>query len=665
MTMFSHLNDWVAKNISHKLLVAFFLVFFGTYLATALVVLTAVRSSVVGAEHDALEQMASFKLNSLNTHFGQLETDLHAWSKLDVMNDLASGDVDQRVARALEDMKADYALKGNLYAFNAAGELVASSESRRRNLVLPAIWQTGDGVTFIDKHASPLDGKPIAALATPVYSSFAKGLQLGTLVVTYPWSAVRETLADHAMLLRAGTPPVVLESTLDGVSDEGVLAALARAKPDDVWLRVGHAIYLNHAAANGRDRLLADWKVVVFRTPTYLNHTLSMVAWELAGLCALITLPLIMVIRWLANRLTAPLRELTGFVAGITGTGDLSQRLAPTSRDELGTLTTAFNHMTGRLDAAAQERERFVRELELSAQELERKVEIRTRELTEANAEQTRILTELQSAQSQLIQQEKLASLGQLVAGVAHELNNPIGFIYANFPHLEEYVRTLLDVLDSLRQLPMSDEARAELERRLEEADIDYLRGDLLKIIRSGQSGATRIKDIISSLRSFSRLDEAVEKNARLEDGLDDTLALLHHHLQKRIEVAKDYQLNTSILCHPGQLNQVFMNILYNAIQAIDGPGTITVSTRREDGWAVVVIADTGRGIPAETLGRIFDPFFTTKKVGEGTGLGLSISYGIVQNHGGRIEVDSTPGKGTTFTIRLPIDGKPANQPGN
>lgn len=665
MSIFSRLNDWVAKNISHKLLVAFFLVFFGTYLATALVVLTAVRSSVVGAEHDALEQMASFKLNSLNTHFDQLRTDLHAWSKLDVMNDLASGDVDQRVARALEDMKADYALKGDLYAFNAAGQLIASSDNRRRNTLLPAAWRPGKAITFVDKHASPLDGSPIAALSTPVYSSFAKDLQLGTLVVTYPWSAVRETLAEQAMLLRTGTPPVILESTLRGVGGESVIEALGRTRPGDVWLQLGPTRYLAHAAANGSGRLLADWEVVVFRSPTYLNHTLSVVAWELAALCAVITLPLIMVIRWLANRLTAPLRDLTGFVAGITGTGDLSQRLAPTSRDELGTLTTAFNHMAGRLDAAAQERERFVRELEFSAQELEKKVQARTRELTAANAEQARILAELQSAQSQLIQQEKLASLGQLVAGVAHELNNPIGFIYANFPHLEEYVRTLLDVLDGMRQLPMSDEARAELERRLEEADIDYLRGDLLKIIRSGQSGATRIKDIISSLRSFSRLDEAVEKNARLEDGLDDTLALLRHHLQKRIEVVKDYRLNTAILCHPGQLNQVFMNILYNAIQAIEGPGTVTVSTRREEGWAVVAIADSGCGIPAETLGRIFDPFFTTKKVGEGTGLGLSISYGIVQNHGGRIEVDSAPGKGTTFTIRLPIDGKPASQPGS
>lgn len=651
----ARLYNWMTHSISHKLLLAFFSVFFGTYLITAAVVLTAVRSSVADSERGALNQLAHFTLNSLNTRFDQLAVNLQAWSKLDVMNDLPAGDVDQRIRRALQDMKTDYSLNGTLYVFNAAGKLVASSDNHDLNASLPQAWQAHHGITFIDKHANPLSKGNIVALATPIRSSFARNFDLGTLVITYPWSAIRDELGDSTLLVRSGQSPVLLASTLKGASEVDVLKILESVNKDATWLTVGARNYMAQHAVNDADKIATHWEIVIFRSPDALDHTLGTVTLQLLALWLAITLPLILIIRFGANHLSAPARQLTRFVTEITETGDLSRRLNPSSQDELGTLTVTFNTMTERLEAAAMERERFVHKLEQSAQDLEQKVVRRTAELTQANEELSRILSELQSAQSQLIQQEKMASLGQLVAGVAHELNNPIGFIYANFPHLEEYVRTLLELIGVIQTLPLPDDVREELAARLEAADIDFIRDDLLKIIRSGQSGATRIKEIISSLRSFSRLDEAVEKSVRLEDGLEDTLALLHHHLQKRIEVIRDYRLNMEILCHPGRLNQVFMNILYNATQAITGEGTITVSTRREDDWAIVEIADSGPGIPPETIGRIFDPFFTTKKVGEGTGLGLSISYGIVQDHGGQIDVNSTVGTGTTFTIRIPI----------
>lgn len=651
----AHLYRWMTRSISHKLLLAFFSVFFGTYLVTAAVVLTAVRSSVADSERGALNQLAHFTLNSFDTHFDQLATNLQAWSKLDVMNDLPAGDVDQRIRRALEEMKAEYSLNGALYVFNATGKLIASSDNHALNVALPPAWQAQHGVTFIDKHASPFGKGDIVALATPIRPSFARNLNLGTLVITYPWSAIRDELGSDTLLLRAGPDPVVLDSTLKDTSKDDIRSALNAVDKDATWMTVGKQNYLVQHAVNEKGEILTHWEIVMFRSPAALDHTLSTVALQLLALWLIITVPLSLIIRFGANRLSAPARQLTRFVTEITETGDLSRRLSPSSQDELGTLTITFNTMTERLEAAASERERFVQKLEQSAQDLEQKVVQRTAELTQANDELSRILSELQSAQSQLIQQEKMASLGQLVAGVAHELNNPIGFIYANFPHLEEYVRTLLDLINVIQKLPLPDEVRDEFSAKLEAADIDFIRDDLLKIIRSGQSGATRIKEIISSLRSFSRLDEAMEKSVRLEDGLDDTLALLHHHLQKRIVVQRDYQLNAEILCHPGRLNQVFMNILYNAIQAITGEGIITISTRREHDWAVVEITDTGPGIPAETIGRIFDPFFTTKKVGEGTGLGLSISYGIVQDHNGQIDVQSTVGAGTTFTIRIPF----------
>ncbi|MDR3390555.1 MAG: ATP-binding protein [Sulfuriferula sp.] len=655
-TMLLAMRVWFGRTIARKLLLAFFFVFLITYLATALVVLSAVRTAVTKAELDTLAQLAHLKLNNLDIRFELLATDLRAWSKLDVMNDLASGDVDKRVERALQGMKNDYTLKGDLYAFDALGHLLASTKPQQGTITLPAIWRPHNQLSFVDKHANPFSGEDIVALSAPVTSGFSSSFQLGTLVLVYPWSEVKNALTDNSILLRRQTVPVLLESTLANVTAADLPTVLA---DQTGWVQIGNQSYLVNNA-RGNNGLISNWQVEVLRKPESLYRTLNSVALQLAALCLILALPLTLSIRWLARRLTAPLRDLTQFVAGITKTGDLSKRLALRSHDEIGTLASAFNHMAARLESASVERERFVHELEVFAEELEDKVRDRTQKLTASNAELTQALNNLKSAQSQLIHQEKMASLGQLVAGVAHELNNPIGFIYANFPHLEEYAHTLLNLLDELRNQPMPEDAKAHMDARMAEADLEFLRKDLLKIIRSGQSGATRVKEIISSLRSFSRLDEAVVKAVRLEDGLDDTLALLHHHYKNHLTIVKDYQLNVPVLCRPGQLNQVFMNIIYNAIQATPNKGTITVSTHLRGDWAVVTITDTGRGIPPEVLGRIFDPFFTTKQVGEGTGLGLSISYGIVEQHGGRIMVASEPGHGTTFTIYLPL---PQNTP--
>jgi signal transduction histidine kinase len=239
---------------------------------------------------------------------------------------------------------------------------------------------------------------------------------------------------------------------------------------------------------------------------------------------------------------------------------------------------------------------------------------------------------------------------------VAHELNNPVGFIYANFPQLEEYFKELLELIDELLSLPMGESSHKLAQQQIKDIDLDFIREDILEIIRSGKSGASRIKEIVYSLRSFSRLDEAELKSVLLEDGLNDTLAILNHQTKGRIKVIKDYQLNEPVICFAGQVNQVFMNIIYNGIQAISGEGTLTITTRKEDEWAVVTIEDSGAGIPQDIIDKIFDPFFTTKKIGEGTGLGLSISYGIIEKHGGRIEVKSEEGKGTRFTISLKLN---------
>jgi signal transduction histidine kinase len=246
------------------------------------------------------------------------------------------------------------------------------------------------------------------------------------------------------------------------------------------------------------------------------------------------------------------------------------------------------------------------------------------------------------------VQQEKMAALGKLVAGVAHEMNTPIGTITSNADTLSRSLTRLRDVVKS-EDCPEGVRQSSGLTKVL---------GVLEDISRINQLACDRIITIVSSLRNFARLDEADFQMADLHQGLESTLTLVHHELKNRIQVVKEYGDIPSIRCHPNQINQIFMNMLVNGAQAIKNEGVITIRTFREDDIVNVQFSDTGVGIPPENLPRIFDPGFTTKGVGVGTGLGLSICFKIVQDHGGRIDVDSEPGKGSTFTIRLPLEGK-------
>ena len=372
----------------------------------------------------------------------------------------------------------------------------------------------------------------------------------------------------------------------------------------------------------------------------------------LLGLILLV--PVGFVIRLISLMLTRPLHSLKETVSRVARDKDLSIRSAVTTNDEIGILAHAFNDMAENLDISATERETALKKLETLNKTLENRVLDRTSDLKEANDEMSKALETLKSTQSQLVQSEKMASLGQMVAGVAHELNNPIGYIYANFPHLKEYITEVFQFVDEIQSLNMPKDMKEELEKKISEYDLDFLKEDLNNMIQSGQLGASRIKEIVASLKSFSRLDEGEMKEVIIEKGIDDTLSILNHYLKGRIEVEKIYELKEPVLCKSGQINQVFTNIIYNAIQSIEGKGKIIISTRSVGDMAHIEISDTGSGIPEDIIDNIFDPFFTTKKVGEGTGLGLSISYGIIENHGGTLSVSSELGQGTTFAIAIP-----------
>ncbi|GAB6043545.1 ATP-binding protein [Endothiovibrio diazotrophicus] len=282
-----------------------------------------------------------------------------------------------------------------------------------------------------------------------------------------------------------------------------------------------------------------------------------------------------------------------------------------------------------------------------------------------AEARQRELIEKLQQAHVQLLQSEKLATIGQLAAGVAHEINNPVGYISSNLNTLKGYLDELFQLLATYEAAEGALADPSALERirgTKRRVDFDFLKEDVTNLLAESDEGVERVKKIVADLKDFSRVGEMTFAPADLHKGLDSTLNVVHNELKYKAEVVREYGDLPEVECVLPQLNQVFMNLLVNAAQAIETRGRITVRSGREGEWVWVEVADDGRGIEAENLKKLFDPFFTTKPVGKGTGLGLAVSYGIVQNHGGRIEVASSPGEGTSFKVWLPIvRAKPAD----
>lgn len=273
--------------------------------------------------------------------------------------------------------------------------------------------------------------------------------------------------------------------------------------------------------------------------------------------------------------------------------------------------------------------------------------------------EQVRLITRLREAHDQLLQSEKMASIGQLAAGIAHEINNPVGFVNSNVGTLKNYLVTLFGVIEGYDEAVSGAAPGSSVARRLTEirknAEVDFLKEDTADLISESMDGLKRVKDIVQALKDFSHVGETEWQLADLHQGIDSTLNIVANEIKYKATVEKHYGQLPEIKCMASQLNQVFMNLLVNAAHAIADNGVIAIRTGAANGWVWVAISDTGCGIPVENMNRIFEPFFTTKPVGSGTGLGLSLSYSIVNKHGGRIEVDSQPGAGTTFTVRLPM----------
>jgi len=301
-------------------------------------------------------------------------------------------------------------------------------------------------------------------------------------------------------------------------------------------------------------------------------------------------------------------------------------------------------------------------ELAVANRKLEARVEAGNEALQREKQALIESLARIERTQGQLLQSEKMAAVGQLAAGVAHEINNPVGFVNSNLGSLASYIDRLFSVIGAYETLeaalPPEHPARVAVGEARQAAELDYLRVDIPDLLRESSEGLVRVKRIVSDLKDFSHVDEAEWQKVDLNRGLESTLNVVWNEIKYKAEVTKDFGDLPPVNCIPAQINQVFMNLLVNAAQAIETAGKITLRTGVDGDEAWVEIADTGKGMSEEVRARIFEPFYTTKPVGQGTGLGLSISWDIVQRHGGQIAVRSSPGQGCVFRIQLPIDGQ-------
>jgi len=368
----------------------------------------------------------------------------------------------------------------------------------------------------------------------------------------------------------------------------------------------------------------------------------------LIAVVSLTSLLVVILVFHIARKFSVPIKDLTR-TAQQLAKGNLSRRAEVGSSDEIGRLARSFNFMAESLEERS-------RELTSLNRNLEEKVMARTRALEDANREMAEAYHELKETQFQLVQSEKLASLGQLVAGIAHEIKNPLNFIYGNTGFLRDYIIKMEQLVELYEQVSaLGEEEKRRVERFKEDIGYAFIIQDLQTLVDNFEEGAQRIHSIVGDLRTFSRMETGEFKPIDLHEAIDLALNLLHNEFKGRVEIVKQYGDIPQVEGQMGKINQVLMNLLINAGQAIPGEGRITITTRKAGRYVEIIVEDNGEGMTPDQLEHIFEPFFTTKPVGAGTGLGLSISYAIIQDHRGTITVSSKPGEGSSFCISLPI----------
>ena len=583
---------------------------------------------------EGLQQNTELAAYSIKQGFIYEHNNLNAWAQLDVMIDLITDDLDKRIINTLNLLKLNYHLPGDLILVNDKNQVIASTNIDIKNVdsFEGEMQLTGDLI-----HHGQIISK------VPVYLSILPDTVSGYLILTHPWQEVIKQLAkplQEFLIVYQGNvyhfnQDTLLHSSSKDEIDFTKLYWLMDEK-EKIHSRQVNLLDLSKSSVDIYGMVNKDAALKPIRSTLFL----------IAIVTLLLLIPIAFISFWSSNRFLKPIIDLQQTAEKIAESGDLSLIIKIERHDEIGRLASILNKMTHNLKESFEKNKKSNDELQLLTETLEVRVQERTKELSQA-------LEKLKNAQSQLVQSEKMSSLGQLVAGIAHELNNPISSVYVNTPILKQYINDLVEIIDFINS---SDCDKQTVLKKLDEIDFEFIKEDIFELLNAQEDAAKRIRDIVLSLRTFSRLDEAEIKAIDLNQGIDNTINILRHETKHRIEIHRNYQLDQAVECFPGEINQVILNILANAAQAIDGEGNIWVSTAiTEDQMAKITIRDDGVGLPQSIIDKIFDPFFTTKPVGVGTGLGLSISYGIIEKHHGRIIVENVQPHGAQFTIEIPI----------
>jgi signal transduction histidine kinase len=599
---------FLTRSIPRKILASLVAIYVTTYIATAIVVYSGVRASILESNTSALDQLAELKYERLVNVVEALATDVTAWSELEVMNDLVSGDIDKRVVRTLEGLKQLYGLTGDLYAFDAAGKLIASTRVARagdRAGALPAEWRNQErGLVLLDKHTDPMDGGQIVALEIPVFGSFDKNYRIGTLVLSYPWQAIESllfSLETGTILTETGNPPRIL------AADPAAIADRAENDPRKPWDGAVRGAFIV-GRSSPRNGILGRWQVEALQETSVVTRSLRRVGVELALLGAVLGIPIVGLGRWLSNRLTAPVVELTRVVREIADTDKLDARVPVSSSDELGTLARSFNRMTESLEQATAERERFVRDLEALNQTLETKVAARTEELEEAVMAQQR-----------------------LIGDISHEIKSPLA---------------RLGVALGLARRSASDAAPKQFDRMEREIG--------------------NISALASELLTLARLDGAA---AAVEFAAVDLCALVGQIVADAVYEAPKRKADVTLRTpdrpiivegNADLLRRAIENVVRNALfyTAQKTPVDIVIS-RTSAERAAIEVHDQGPGVPAAALAHLFEPFYRVdearaRKTG-GSGIGLAICQRVVALHGGSVRARDNAPTGLIVEIEIPL----------
>jgi len=646
------INWYKNLNLRWRLSFLITLVAIYTTMTIALAVYFLWTDQIRGQVSQRLQENTELAAQAINKEILYEKNNLKAWAQLDVMLDIMSDDVDKRIINTLILLKKNYHLSGDLIVVNSDNKVIAAT-----NNVDQSIASVTKNIALLGQ----LDGNAQLILRIPIHLSIMPSeVNSGYLLLTHPWTNILEQLSSPM-----GDFLAVHNHNVFYFSQNKLRQTLPQSKFNllaPFWI-----IQQNEKLHSKKITLLEleDNSIFIYGMINKIeafkpiNATL-----QLIGIVALLLLiPILLISIWSSNRFLKPIIDLQRAAENIADSSDLSIVIPVIHKDEIGKLATVLNKMTSNLKLAFEENLESNNELKLLTDNLENRVEERTEELSDA-------LNSLKSAQSQLVQSEKMSSLGQLVAGIAHELNNPISSVHVNTPMLKEYVSDFISFIEFFKQQFESDKkdffenelknnigkVSERLANKLEEIDYEFVKEDITELLNAQEDAAIRIRDIVLSLRTFSRLDEAEIKAIDLNQGIDNTINILRHEIKHRIEIHKDYQLTQPVECFAGEINQVILNILANAAQAIDGQGNLWISTCiYNKSMARVIIQDDGVGLPQSLIEKIFDPFFTTKPVGVGTGLGLSISYGIIEKHHGHIIAENCTPHGAKFTIDIPL----------